>query len=154
MSDVQAAYPQYGWNQHVLGHCDVARLQMSYDVQSWSAPYSTCLDLATISTLSASASTVPAGTPATFTASVRTANSGAYGRLADNPLHARTVVIQRAAIGSSSWIDVTTMTPAGAAGVYTRSITINASYQWRISFRPSGEGVQASWSWPVIVRIG
>ena len=61
MRDVQAAYPQSGWNQHILGHCDVARLQMTYDVQSWWAPYSTCLDLATISSLSASASTVPGG---------------------------------------------------------------------------------------------
>jgi hypothetical protein len=127
---------------------------MTYDVQSWSAPYSTCLDLATSSTVSASASTVRAGTPVTFTASVRTINSSAYERLADNPLHARTVVLQRAAIGGSSWIDVTTMTPAPAAGVYTRAVTINASYQWRISFRPSGEGVRASSSTSITVRIG
>jgi hypothetical protein len=154
MSDVQAAYPQSGWNQHVLGRCDVARLQMTYDVQSWSAPYSTCLDLATSSAVSASASTVRAGTPVTFTASVRTINSSAYERVADNPLHARTVVLQRAAIGSNFWIDVATMAPAPAAGIYTRAVTINASYQWRISFRPSGEGVRASTSTPITVRIG
>lgn len=153
MPAVQAANPQPGWSQHVLGRCDVARLQMTYDMQTWSAPYSTCLDLATMSTLSPSATSVRAGSTVTFTATVRTSNTTAYGKLADNPLHARTAVLQRAAIGGTSWIDVTTMTPAAAAGVYTRAVTINASYQWRISFRPSGEGVRASTSAAVVVRL-
>jgi hypothetical protein len=154
MTPVQAANPISGWNQHTLGRCDVARLQMAYDVATWSAPYSTCLTIPTVSAITASPTTVPAGTPLMFGALVRTVNSTAYGRLADNPLHARTVVIQRAAIGGSSWIDVTTMTPSSAAGVYFRSIVINASYQWRVSFRPSGEGVLPSNSAPMIVRIG
>jgi hypothetical protein len=154
MPPVQAAYPQSGWNQHVLGRCDQARMQMGYDVPSWSALYSTCLAIPTGATLSPSATTVRAGTSVTFTASVRTVNNAAFGRLADNPLHNRTVVLQRAAIGSSSWIDVTTMSPASAAGVYTRAVAINASYQWRVSFRPAGEGVLPSASAALIVRIG
>lgn len=153
MSSVQAANPQFGWNQHALGRCDVARLQMAYDMQSWTAPYSTCLDLATISTVSPGATTVRAGSQVTFTASVRIANNSAYGRLADNPVHGRTVVLQRAAIGGNSWLDVATMTPASAAGVYTRAVTINASYQWRVSFRPAGEGVRPSTSVAVAVRL-
>jgi hypothetical protein len=153
MNSVQAANPSFGWNQHMLGRCDVARLQMTYDVQSWSQPISSCLSIPTTSTLSTSATSVRAGTAVTFTATVRTSTSSAYGRLADNPLHARTVVLQRAAIGGSSWIDVTTMSPAAAAGSYTRAVTINASYQWRVSFRPSGEGVTASTSSAMIVRI-
>lgn len=153
MRDVQAAYPQAGWNQHAFGRCDVATLQKTYDMQSWSALYSTCLTLASTSALSASATAVRAGTTVTFTATLRTANNRAYERLADNPLHGRSVVLQRASIGGSSWIDVATMTPAAAAGVYTRALSINAAYQWRVAFRPSGEGVQPSTSPAVSVRL-
>ena len=153
MPRVQAANPASGWNQHVLGRCDVARLQMTYDVQNWSAPISSCLSIPTTSTISPSATSVRSGTAVTFTAVVRTSTSSAYGRLADNPLHGRSVVLQRAAIGGSSWIDVTTMAPGAAGGSYTRAVTINASYQWRVSFRPSGEGVTASTSGAVTVRI-
>ena len=38
-------YPQAGWNKHAFGRCDVATLQMQYEVRTWSAKYSTCLDL-------------------------------------------------------------------------------------------------------------
>ena len=37
--------PSSGWNMHVYGRCDVATLQLRYDVASWTTPYSTCLDL-------------------------------------------------------------------------------------------------------------
>ena len=40
-----------GWNQHVFGRCDVARLQIRYEPLSTSTPISTCLDLATNLTL-------------------------------------------------------------------------------------------------------
>ena len=153
MSRVQAAYPQFGWNQGVFGRCDVATLQKKYDVQSWSAGYSTCLDLVTTATISASASAVPLGTSVTFTANVRTATDTGYERLANNPLHGRIVVLQRAALGGSSWIDVATMPVQSAAGRYSRAVAINASYQWRVSFRPSGEGVRPSTSPAVVVRI-
>jgi hypothetical protein len=153
MSRVQAANPQYGWNQHVFGRCDVATLQRKYDVQSWSARYSTCLDLATTATISASATAVRPGTSVTFTANVRTASNSGYERLADNPLHDRTVVLQRAAIGGSSWVDVATMSPQSTAGRYSRAVTINASYQWRVSFRPSGEGIRPAISPAVPVRL-
>jgi len=153
MNAIQRAKPSFGWNLHAYGRCDVATLQMTYDMQSWSAPYSTCLDLTSTSTLSSSATSVRVGTSATFTASVRTMPNAGYGLLSDNPLHGRTVVLQRASLGGSSWIDVAAMTPAAAAGVYTRSITINAAYQWRVSFRPVGEGVRPSTSGAATVRI-
>ena len=41
--------PAAGWNMHAFGRCDVATLQLQYDMQTWSAKYSTCLDLATSS---------------------------------------------------------------------------------------------------------
>ena len=40
--------PREGYNMHVLGVCDVARLQIRYDIpEHASFPYSTCLDLPT-----------------------------------------------------------------------------------------------------------
>ena len=47
--------PREGWNMHVLGVCDVARLQIRYDIPGASSLYSTCLDIATVMTLSKSA---------------------------------------------------------------------------------------------------
>ena len=44
--------PRDGYNMHVLGVCDVARLQIRYDTQHASFPYSTCLDLPTKLSLS------------------------------------------------------------------------------------------------------
>ena len=46
--------PSSGWNMHAFGRCDVASLQLQYDMQTWSSKYSTCLDLATNLALSAS----------------------------------------------------------------------------------------------------
>ena len=43
--------PAAGWNRHTFGRCDVATLQVKYDVTSSTAKYSTCLDLATVLTL-------------------------------------------------------------------------------------------------------
>ena len=39
--------PQEGCNKHVFGRCDVARLQIIYDIVLASNKYSTCLDLST-----------------------------------------------------------------------------------------------------------
>ena len=37
--------PQAGYNARAFGRCDVATLQLQYDVPSSAAKYSTCLDL-------------------------------------------------------------------------------------------------------------
>ena len=153
MGSVQAAYPAYGWNSHAFARCDVATLQLKYDMPTWSAPYSTCLDLVTATAVVASAATVRAGSPVTFWAAVRTGTNPDYLQLGNNPLHDRTAVLQRAAIGGSTWIDVTAMTLSNADGIYFRTVTINASYQWRVSFRPSGEGLRPSTSVAMTVRL-
>lgn len=153
MTDVQAAYPQSGWNQHALGRCDVATLQKKYDVLAWTSPISTCLDLATVMTFTASATVVRSGATVTFDATLRTTANAAYERLADNPLHARTVVLQRASIGSTAWTDVGPMSPASAAGSYRRAVTVTGTYQWRAVFRPAGEGARAAASPAVAVRL-
>ena len=45
--------PATGWNVHTFRRCDVATLQLEYDMVSTTAKYSTCLDLATVLLLSA-----------------------------------------------------------------------------------------------------
>lgn len=150
---VSRANPKPGWSAHAYARCDVATLQRKYDVQAWTAPISTCLNLATVMTFKASATGVRSGASVTFTATLRTKPNTEYERLADNPLHARNVVLQRAPIGGSTWVDVGAMSAASAAGTYLRSVTINGSYQWRAVFRPSGEGVRAATSSAIAVRI-
>jgi len=39
--------PAAGFNAHRFGRCDVATLQVQYDMQGWGAKYSTCLTLST-----------------------------------------------------------------------------------------------------------
>ena len=53
--------PKTGWNMHVYGVCDTATLQIRYDVPTLSSPYSTCLDLSTVLTLSISDTSIPYG---------------------------------------------------------------------------------------------
>ena len=40
--------PSAGWNAPAFGRCDIATLQMLYDMAAWTADYSTCLDLTTV----------------------------------------------------------------------------------------------------------
>jgi len=63
--------PSAGWNMHTFGRCDMATLQLQYDMQSWTAGYSTCLDLATNLTLAASATSIPYGGSTTLTATLK-----------------------------------------------------------------------------------
>ena len=134
--------PKSGWNTHAFGRCDVATLQQQYDVASWTASYSTCLSVPTRMTLKASATTVTSGAMATFTA---TLTSDGTGRLSNNPIAGRTVVLQKRT--SSGWADVMTMTGGVTAGTYTGTTTIRASQDYRALFRkPSSEGLASTWS--------
>lgn len=136
--------PKAGWNAHVYGRCDVATLQRQYDVLTWSTPYSTCLDIPTVLALSAGSSSVPYGGTATFTAALKVGDG--YGRLSENPLADRVVVLQRRA-GGSVWSDIVVMTRALPAGTYTAAVTVTSSGEWRAVFRkPANEGLRAATS--------
>ena len=73
--------PKAGWNAHAFGRCDVATLQQQYDVPSSTAAYSTCLDVPTTLSMSASRTSVVAGSMVTFTA---TLGSDGTGKLSNN----------------------------------------------------------------------
>jgi hypothetical protein len=130
--------PQAYYNAHVFGRCDAATLQQVYDVPSWTATYSTCLDVPTTLSMTASRTSIVSGATVTFTASLQTSGSG---RLSNNPVSGRTVVLQRRS--STGWVDVTTMTPGSASGTYTAALVVRSTADMRAAFRKtSGEGLR------------
>lgn len=141
--------PKSSYNAHVFGRCDVATLQQQYDVLTASTLYSTCLDVPTAATLAASATTVVSGSMITFTATLTSAGSG---RLSNNAMSGRTVVLQQRT--SSGWSDVMTMGAASAGGMYTASLTVRSSQDYRSLFRkPYNEGVRADGSAAVAITV-
>jgi hypothetical protein len=146
--------PSTGWNRHAFGRCDVATLQVQYDITSSAAKYSTCLDLATVLTLSTSSASIPTGGTATLTAALRIGSSSSYGRLIGNVASGRTVTLQRRAPGATTWVAVGTM-PAGAtAGTYVLAQRPGADTEYRAVFKtPTDEGVNGDTSPTVLVDV-
>jgi hypothetical protein len=149
------AKPQAGWNAHGLARCDVASLQLQYDMQSWGAKYSTCLDLATTLALGASAGYVGYGGTVTLTANLKVADNAAYSRLALNPVSLRYVTLERRPAGTSSWTTVGQMSYGSTSGTYVKSVQLTTRTEFRAVFRkPGDEGLRASTSPTVTVAIG
>jgi hypothetical protein len=146
--------PKAGWNEHDYGRCDVATLQLRYDVPGWTAKYSTCLSLQTSLGLVPSATSIPHGTSVTFTATLKVGPSDAYLKLKSNPISGRSVVLQRRPVGGTSWTAIATMAQSSTAGVYRWTVAPATSYEWRVVFsKPPGEGLQASISPIVTVSV-
>jgi hypothetical protein len=142
-----------GWNEHVLGRCDIARLQLEYERVSAADPVSTCLSLPTTLTLTASAATAYVGTTVSFAATLRIAATTAAEAMSGDPLSGRAVVLQRRAVGSTAWTTVGSMTP-GSSGSYAASWSPTTTYDWRASFAtPSGEGLKGVSSGSVRVTV-
>lgn len=139
--------PKTGWDEHELGRCDVATLQREYDVPTSSTLLSTCLDLATVTTLSA-ASTAPApGTSVKFSATLKIATDSDYDRLSANNLSGRTVKLQRRTPGTTAWTSVLTLAAGSSAGTYSGSLVVSAASEFRTLFSaPAGEGLDADGS--------
>ena len=143
------AKARVGWNAHVFGRCDVATLQQQYDVASWSTLYSTCLDIPARTTLSATPTSVAAGSTVTFTATLTSAGDG---RLSNNPMSGRVVVLQRRS--GTSWMDVLTLRPGATAGSYAGSQALQGSGDYRAAYRKtSTEGVRTSVSTAVSITV-
>ena len=141
------AKPMVGWNAHAFGRCDVASLQLQYDMQGWGARYSTCLDLGTTLALSASPPTIPAGGTVTLTAMLKVADDPSYVRLGLNPVSLRTLTLQQRPAGTAAWASVGTMVPASASGTYAKSLSLSSTTEFRAIFaKPSNEGLRAATS--------
>jgi len=145
--------PKAGWNQHEFGRCDVARLQIRYEAQTPSTPYSTCLDLASDLTLTSSASTIEVGSTVTLTARLNVADSVSWPLLAGDPAAGRQVTLQKRPTGGSGWTSVGAMSSVGDTGQYSKSLAVNNSFDYRAVFSPNGEGMNASTSAIVHVTV-
>jgi hypothetical protein len=146
--------PKTGWDEHVLGRCDIATLQRVYDVPSSSTKISTCLDLNTVTSLGASATAVTYGATVRFTASLKVDADPDYDRLSGNSLSGRIVKLQRRPPGTTTWSTVATMAAGTSAGTYVASYVIVASGEFRALFStPTTEGLNGDGSAAVTVSL-
>jgi len=155
VQELSRTKPTTGWNAHSFGRCDVASLQMQYDMQGWGAKYSTCLDLATTLALSASPTAVAKGGTTTLTATLKVADDSGYVRLALNPVALRTVTLQRRNVGTTAWTSVGSMAYGTTSGTYRTSLSLQARTEFRAIFaKPADEGLRAATSPLVSVSVG
>lgn len=139
--------PKEGWDYHVYGRCDVARLQLEYELQSAAAPVSTCLSLSTSLSIGTASADVPVGGSTRITGALEIAVSTAARRLSGDPLSGRTILLQRREIGGSTWTTVGTMVATTTAGAYSLTIKPPSSGDYRLVYdAPSSEGLRDSTS--------
>jgi hypothetical protein len=135
--------PSPGYDATAFGRCDVATLQMQYDVTASTARYSTCLDLAT----SLALATTRSGNAITLTASLIVVDAASYVRLGGNPVSDRVVVLQRRAAGATTWITVGTMPAGTGSGTYRLVYAIPTWTEFRAIFKAStAEGLNGDTS--------
>jgi hypothetical protein len=147
--------PAAGWNTHGFGPCDTTTLQRLYDLPTWSAKVSSCQNLTTTVTLSASPALVAYGGSTTLTAVLRLAESDAYGQLSLDPLAGRTVSLQRRATGTTAWIAAGTMSAGPSSGTYVASPGLVSVSEFRVVFAaPADEGLKGATSAVVRVVVG
>jgi hypothetical protein len=145
------AKPAVGWQVHAFGRCDVATLQREYGLLAASTPVSTCIDVATTTTLVPSTTWDWSGEWVQFTATLRITDLDAYERLGGQGLSGRVVRLERRPTGGS-WALVRTMSESGVAGTYVASAAISSVAEYRAVFvKPSTEGVRASTSPSIVI---
>ena len=155
VQELSRTKPTAGWNAHSFGRCDVASLQLQYDMQGWGAKYSTCLDLATTLSLVASPSAVAKGGTTALTATLKVADQASYVRLALNPVALRSVTLQRRNAGTTAWTSIGTMANGSTSGTYRTSLSLQARTEFRAVFtKPADEGLRAATSSVVTVSVG
>ena len=146
--------PRIGWNEHVFGRCDVARLQLEYELEAPGDPVSTCLALGTKVSIVPGATSISPGQAVRVTGTLNVITSTAAKAMSGDPLSNRTLLLQRRPPGSGiAWATVGTLAPNGVAGSYGLTIVPPASYDYRILFTPANEGLNSSWSTTVRVMV-
>ena len=147
--------PDAGWFAHAFAPCDVARLQLEYDRQSAGARFSSCLAIATTTTLGASSTSVRVGDTVKFTATLKTTSASANRALTSDPISSRSVVLQRRVAGSTTWTSIGAMAPSGTTeGTYVLTVSPTSTYEWLASFVPAtGDGALKSLSGVIKVTV-
>ena len=149
------AKPVEGWDYHVYGRCDVARLQLEYALQSSSSPVSTCLSLPTTLVIGASSVYVQPGGTTKITGDLEITVSTAARRLSGDPLSTRAVKLQRREIGGTTWSTVGTLAAvSGSPGDYAITIKPASSGDYRLFYdAPKSEGLRDSTSSVITVTV-
>lgn len=146
--------PAAGYNKHVFGRCDIARLQILYDMLTTSAKYSTCLDLSSVVTITASPTQIVVGSATTLVATLKVVDYDSYGRLGGNAVSGRTVTLQRRAVGTTTWTAVGTMAVGSSVGTYVLAQRPGGATEYRAVFAtPSSEGINGDSSPAVRVDV-
>lgn len=148
--------PKEGWNTHVYGRCDVARLQLEYELIDAADPVSTCLSLSTTLNIAADPASVAAGASTRVTGELEIAVATAARRLSGDPLSARTITLQRRAVGSTVWVVIGTMSAVSSSeGSYAFTIVPSQTADYRLHFdAPQSEGVRDSTSKVIRIVVG
>jgi hypothetical protein len=149
------AKPRDGWNVHAFGPCDVASLQLKYELLTPLTLVSRCLEVTPGLVLNASSTWLTWGASVSFTASLAVSDLVAHDRMRGDPLSGRTVTLQRRPLGASTWTTIGVMTPGAMHGTYAyTAVSQTASADWRAVFaRPSNEGLRAATSQLVRVSV-
>jgi hypothetical protein len=146
--------PKAGWNEHVFGRCDVARLQLEYALRSPSDPVSTCLALATNLSIVPGATLVTKGDGVKVTGNFKVAVLGSARSLSGDPLSARTIYLQRRAVSGGAWSTIATLAQTSTAGSYATTFAPTATYDYRVLFVASStEGLLGSASSAVRITV-
>ncbi len=153
MHAITPAKPAAGSTRHAYGRCDVATLQELYDVPVHKTPISTCNDVDTRLSLSASKSSIAPGDSVKLKAQLSIADRSGYGELADNPLNKRSVKLKwRRAESGDDWS--TAWMRFQASGSYDLIIAPGDSWEFKATFpAPGDEGLRFSRSEVVEVRV-
>jgi hypothetical protein len=149
------AKPVTGWDYHVYGRCDVARLQLEYELPSSNTPVSTCLSLPTTLSIGASSVYVQPGGTTKVTGALEITVSTAARRLSGDPLSTRTVKLQRREIGGTTWSTVGTLSAvSGSPGNYAITVKPGSSGDYRLFYdAPKSEGLRDSTSSVVTITV-
>jgi hypothetical protein len=154
MHSVSRSRPRTGWNAGSFGRCDIATLQTRYDMTSWTAGYSTCLNLGVDLSLGVSDASIATGETVTFTAMLAVADNPGDGRLSGNPVSRRAVTLQRRPVGATTWTTVAQIPATTAAGSYAIRQSPTATYEWRALFaKPATEGLRGAATLPLRVSV-
>lgn len=146
--------PKAGYDMHRYGVCDVATLQMRYDLPTAPSLYSTCLDLTTSLSMAVDDASVAYGASVTFSSALKVATDGDYLRLSGNAVSARTVRLQRRSLGSTTWATFATLVSGSPTGTYRVTLRLYGTADYRAVFStPSSEGLRGDTSPTVRVTV-
>jgi hypothetical protein len=137
-----------------FGRCDIARFQERYGTPTMSTRISTCEDIDTKLTLTASATSIEPGGTVTFKAKLRTLDLASYGKLGGMPLTLRSVQLRRRLAGlSGGWSTYWMSASDDQPGSYQISLRQSGKYDYQAVFpTPDDEGLNGDVSDIVTVQ--